>query len=168
MTRENFIQGMTVLLNAYSKDMTKEQIEAWWPFFADDDYDEFRMAVKKVILTSKFFPSLAEIKEAMAKGVTNQIPAVEAWQMLQDAIGRFGYYQAEAAMASLPLPIQNTVKSLGGFQRICQSEEVDWLMKDFMRIYNDINDRAQEQYITGTLISWTDIAAKKKLLEGES
>lgn len=168
MTREEFLKGILFLTTAYSKDLTQEQVGVWYSFFETDNFETFRKAVKTVCATSKFFPSIAEIKSAMAESDLNRLSSDQAWNNVQYAISRYGYYRSAEAMASLTAEEQATVKSLGGFQRLCQQENDEWLRKDFCKIYDDMKGRDLIKYATGDLISIADIQEKKKLLEGQS
>lgn len=168
MTREEFLQGITFLNIAYQKDMTQDQVAVWYSFFENDSIDVFQKAIKTVCATSRFFPSIAEIKAAMAESDLNRLSSDQAWNNVQYAISRYGYYQPEKAMESLTPEEQATVKSLGGFQKLCQQENNEWLRKDFCKIYDDMKGRDLVKYVTGDLISIADIQEKKKLLEGNS
>lgn len=165
MTREEFLKGLTVLITIYSKDMTQEQTAMWYQFFENDSFDAFRNAIKEIIVTNKFFPSIAEIKAAMAENSTQQLTSDQAWEEVQKAITRYGYYQAEEAMKSLPETTQYAVMQLGGFQRVCSSESGDWLRKDFSKIYDDLRSRNITRYVTGDLITIADIAEHRKRIE---
>lgn len=168
MTREEFLKGILFMTTAYSKEMPQEQVGIWYSFFERDNYDTFRKAVKEICVTSRFFPSIAEIKAAMAENDLNRLSSDQAWNNVQYAIGRYGYYQCDKAMESLTPEEQATVKSLGGFKRLCQQENTEWLRKDFCKIYDDMKGRDITKYATGDLITIADIQAKKKLLEGYS
>lgn len=168
MTREEFLKGVLFLTTAYSKELSQEQVGIWYSFFERDNFESFRKAVKEICVTSKFFPSIAEIKAVMAENDLNRLSSDQAWNNVQNAIGRYGFYQPEIAMESLTPEEQATVKSLGGFQRLCQQENTEWLRKDFCKIYDDMKGRDITKYATGDLITIADIQAKKKLLEGYS
>lgn len=167
MTREEFVKGMSVLATTYSRDMTQEQVAVWYEFFERDQFEAFKNAVKQLCVTSKFFPSIAEIKAAMAENDTQQLTADQAWDQVQKAISRYGYYQAEEAMKSLPETTQYAVVQLGGFQRICSSESGDWLRKDFSKIYDDLRSRNITRYVTGDFVTIADIAAHAKRIEAK-
>lgn len=165
MTEQEFLKIMTFMSVAYSKEVDAGQTSVWYTFFRDDDYDQVRMAVKQLCVTSKFFPSIAEIKAAMAENSTQQLTSDQAWEEVQKAITRYGYYQAEEAMKSLPETTQYAVMQLGGFQRVCSSESGDWLRKDFSKIYDDLRSRNITRYVTGDLITIADIAEHRKRIE---
>lgn len=168
MTREEFLKGILFLTTAYSKELSQEQVGIWYSFFESDNYDTFRKAVKKVCVTSRFFPSIAEIKTSMAETDLKQISSDQAWNDVQKAIAKYGYYRPAEAMESLTTETQAAVRSLGGFQRLCQQENTEWLRKDFCKIYDDMKGRDITKYATGDLISIADIREHQKQIEGSS
>lgn len=165
MTKEDFAKGMAFLSGVYSKSLTPEQLAIWYTFFETDTLEEFQRAVRIVSVRSKFMPSIAELKEAIAEDAVGMIPADQAWDKVLYAIRKFGWCQADDAMKSLPPVAQLTVNHLGGFKRICESEDLEWTRKDFMKIYDTNKNREQFEYTTGTLVSIADVVARRKRLE---
>lgn len=104
----------------------------------------------------------------MAETDLNQLSSDQAWDSVQYAISRYGYYRFAEAMESLTPEAQAAVRSMGGFQRLCQQENTEWLRKDFCKIYDDMKNRDVVKYATGDLISIADIQERKKMLEGYS
>lgn len=167
MTKEEFANGMAFMSNIFSKDMTAEQVGVWYSFFENDNFESFQKAVRKLAVTSKFFPSIAELKEVMAEDAVGMLTADQAWDGVLYAVRKYGAWQTEEAMKSLPAAVQMTVNHLGGFQRICMSEDLEWTRKDFMKAYEVNKNREELNYTTGTLVTIADVVEKKKLLEGE-
>jgi hypothetical protein len=104
----------------------------------------------------------------MAEDAVGMLTADQAWDGVLYAVSKYGAWQTEEAMKSLPAAVQMTVNHLGGFQRICMSEDLEWTRKDFMKAYEVNKNREELNYTTGTLVTIADVVAKKKLLEGES
>ena len=168
MTREEFLKGILFLTTADSKELSQEQVGIWYSFFERDNFESFRTAIKKVCVTSRFFPSIADIKTAMAETDLNRISSDQAWDSVQYAISRYGYYRPAEAMESLTPETKAAVRSLGGFQRLCQQENTEWLRKDFCKIYDDMKGRDITKYATGDLITIADIREQQKQIEGGS
>lgn len=168
MQREEFLKALTYLGLVYSKEFTQEQVSVWYGFFKNDSYDDFRDAIKRISVKSKFMPSIAELKGEMAEQSTAQLDADEAWTGVVKAIGRYGYYRSEEAMKSLPDLTRNAIQCMGGFQRLCASEDNEWLRKDFAKVYDDMRTRNIERYVTGDLITIADVVQKKMLLESSN
>lgn len=61
MNREQFLKGFKFLNIAYNKEFTDEQVIVWYDFFKQEDYEIFRIAVKNIIKTNKYMPSISEL-----------------------------------------------------------------------------------------------------------
>lgn len=168
MTKEDFAKGMAFLSGVYSKSLTPEQLAIWYTFFEGNTLEEFQKAIRKLAVTSKFFPAIAELKEAMAEDAVGMLTADQAWDGVLYAVRKYGAWQADEAMKSLPPAVQLTVNHLGGFQRICMSEDLEWTRKDFMKAYDVNKNREELNYTTGTLVSIADVVARRKKLEANS
>lgn len=168
MTKEEFANGMAFMSNIFSKDMTAEQVGAWYSFFRNDKFADFQRAVRKLAVTSKFFPSIKELKEVMAEDAVGMLTADQAWDGVLYAVRKYGAWQAEEAMKSLPAAVQLTVNHLGGFQRICMSEDLEWTRRDFMKAYDVNKNREELTYTTGTLVTIADVVERKKRLEAQA
>lgn len=95
MTQDEIISVLRIIKMSYpnfSKDMTKDQandmIEVWGMMFADDDARIVIEAVKTAVSTSKFPPSIAEVKEKikLIQKDPNEISEMEAWNMVVEAM----------------------------------------------------------------------------------
>ncbi len=63
MKKTEFVKGLKFLGLAYNKEFDEEQTTVWHNFFERDDYEDFRIAIKAMIATKQFMPSIAELKE---------------------------------------------------------------------------------------------------------
>lgn len=116
MTREETKAILAVLKAAYPnfyKDMTKEDakntVDLWATMFADEKPQIVIEAVKSLICTLKYPPTIADVKEKIA--LITQPPAmteIEAWDMVRRAIS---YYHANEAFTNLPPILQKIVGS---------------------------------------------------------
>ncbi len=121
MTKKDTIQLFAVLIQAYpnfDKFQSDEQIElmveAWAQLFADDDSRIVGLAVKKHIMTSKWPPSIAEIREIMTD-ITHPdlIPPDQAWAAVADLLYSVGEHNYNDAHRQLPALIADTVDAIG-------------------------------------------------------
>lgn len=146
MTADEFAKGMTFLGLAYNKEFDEEQVKVWFTFFYDTQYDDFRKAVSRIVSRSKFMPSIAEIKDEIVT-MTNpvmQLSANEEWEQVTRAIRNYGYYDPENAVKSLNPYTANIVRMMGGFQRLCMSEDGDWTRKNFIRLFDELTESRRE------------------------
>lgn len=138
MTREEFMQGIRYLNGLYQKDMSGESTAVWYSMFKDDDADIFKEAIKRVGMKSQFYPSVAQIKDEMRTLNFPNLNAEDEWVKVVKAIQKFGFYNAAQALNSLEPITQKAVRNIGGFQRLCMSEEGDWDRKNFVSAFNEL------------------------------
>lgn len=121
MTKKDTIGLFGILIAAYpnfDKFKDDEQIESmvnmWATMFADDDSTIVGLAVKKHIMTSKWPPSIAEIRELMAD-ITHPdlIPPDQAWTVVSDLLTIYGEHSATNFELVAPPLIASVLKSIG-------------------------------------------------------
>lgn len=129
--------------NMQERDM-KPTLILWEKMLADIPYEVAEKALMKVLATSKFFPTVADIREAATTITAPQLPtAAEAWGEVIKAVRRYGTYQENEAMESLPLPVAQVVRWIG-WREICLSEEPEVVRAQFMRMYDTQVKRERE------------------------
>ena len=151
MKKEDFIKALKVLSIAYNKEFDQEQAEIWYSFFANTNYEEFRTAVKNLVATNKYLPSIAEIKEEIANLQMKDIPKAEdEWQEVLMAVRKYGYYRPKEALDSLKTYTAYIVNHIG-FRNICLADEKQqtWNKKEFIGEYNALKDKEIENIQIG-------------------
>ena len=151
MNKETFLKIMTYMGIAYNKEITQEQLEVWYSFLKDYNEVELNNAVKQLINTEKYMPSIAEIKEQIAKTKLSNVPEAEdEWQEVLKSVRRFGSYNQDKAIASLK-PYTAKIVGYIGYQRICmaESDEQVWNKKEFISEYNSLKDKEIENLQIG-------------------
>lgn len=143
-------ETLTILKVTYPnalKDIDKQtallMIQVWTKDFKDTKKDLFLQAINNIRNKNKFFPSIADIKEEIAKIQIKDIPdAEEEWQEVLKSISRYGSYRQEEALNSLK-PYTAKIVGYIGYQRICMStaEEQTWNKKEFIAEYNSLKDK---------------------------
>lgn len=160
MTREEIIQTLAVLKANYSgalKDMTRQEAEGkinlWIAMFADTDQEVMNLAIQKIIATSKYFPTVAEVREAITEINTGYVIDVgEAWGEVMTALRNYGPYKEKQAMESMS-EITRTVVQRMGWQELCKSEEIEIDRAHFIKIYQVEEKRKREKNILPLNIS---------------
>lgn len=129
--------------NLQQKEM-KPTAVLWERALSDLSYEVAEMAVLKVLSTSKFFPTIAEIREAAAL-ITQpqQLDAMEAWGLIGEAIRKYGYYQQGEAMKSLPEDVKEMVKQFT-WRDLCLSETPETLRAQFRMAWEARSKRKKE------------------------
>lgn len=118
MVAEEAIAILKILRVAYPKfysgmssDDATDIIDLWATMFADDNATVVTEAVKIIICTSKFPPSIAEVKEKInliKNANCNDMSELEAWAKVKKAIN---YYNAGETFSQLDSTIQKIIGS---------------------------------------------------------
>lgn len=125
MTKKETIGLFGILIAAYpnfDKFKDDSQVEGmvnmWATLFSDDDSAIVGLAVKKHIMTSKWPPSVAEIREIMAD-ITHPdlIPPDQAWAAVADLLYAENEYSSSPHRRLPPL-IAQTVDAIGGWSTL--------------------------------------------------
>lgn len=143
MTRQEAIKIMTILKTAYPnfyKDYSKEELNAaidlWATMFVDEHPKIVTEAVKALICTHKYPPTIADIKEKIATITSPQeMTEMEAWQKVKAAIS---YYNAAENFDKLPPTLQKIVGSPNTLREwaVMDGEVVNSVIQsNFMRSY---------------------------------
>lgn len=70
MVKEEFIEGIKKIQNAYNTTFNVDKLQLWWNKLQFVDGKVFKEKVDKLIVTNKYIPSLAEI-------VDNEKPSIK-------------------------------------------------------------------------------------------
>lgn len=95
-------------------------VELWHDLIGDVDYHVAMTAVKVLAVTSRYQPTIAEVRQEIAR-ITDPEPDLtsgQAWEAAKRAISAYGYYQESAAMRSLPPRVAQAVQAIG-WQDLC-------------------------------------------------
>mgnify|MGYP000879444294 FL=1 len=152
MTRQEALAIMAMLKTAYPsfyKDLSKEELNAavnlWATMFSDEPVQLVTEAIKAMICTLKYPPTIADVKERIAMITQPQeMTEMEAWQKVKSAIS---YYNADENFANLPPVLQKLVGSPNALREwaLMDSETVNSVIQsNFMRSYKVITTREKE------------------------
>lgn len=118
-------------------DIRQGTVEAWTELLGDLPYDVALAGVKKVLSQQEYpaLPAVGKIRFACLDLTTTMLPsAMEAWAEVTRAIGLYGYYRQEEAMAYMSPMVVRVVRMLG-WRDICLSEEPEILRAQFRKAY---------------------------------
>lgn len=103
MNREQIIVILKLLKIAYPKfyvNMTKDEAEntinLWLDMFKSDNPQTVMIATKELISNFKFPPTIADVKEQIAKITVKKTDLTEEWNALQKAISNSLYNSVES------------------------------------------------------------------------
>ena len=146
---------------------TEEAMDVWFALLYDLDYKILSKALQKHMLTNKFKPTVAELREIYADLIC---PAIsdwsEGWEQVSKAIGHYGMYRTEEAMESFDEVTREAVKRLG-FQNICVSENIVADRARFEEIYQAIQQRKRIAVNIGSALLDLQEFVNKRLIDME-
>ena len=148
MTRQEFWQFAAAIRTYYSREniLPNEQaMELWFRQLQDIPFPVAEAILSKWVATNKWSPSIADIRDGVAE-IQNGGPAPdwgEAWGQAMNAIRRFGSYDEDGALASLPPLTRETVRRLG-YKSLCWSENQVADRANFRQVYEILSKRKVE------------------------
>lgn len=152
--------------NMQDKDLSMTAV-LWEEMLSDLPFGLVKNALIKVLVTAKYWPTVAEIREA-ALSLQNPraITAAEAWSQANAALDKYGYYRADEGMRSLPPAIQKTLRACGGWAAVCTTENIDTIRAQFMRMFGDFAKTEREYEILPQSVKQFLAGVEVKQIEG--
>jgi len=152
LDRENdeFSKIWALLTSAYSYWTVKletEQVQATYRLYkqllGDLPLEALQTAVIHHVATSKWFPTIAELRSAVTIPESQQL-ALEAWGDVAETFSSGEYYAGENLIKAPEFrnPLTSAaVRALGGWIRLCQSENEIADRARFVEIYEQLQAR---------------------------
>ena len=133
MNKQEFSKWVMALKTYYPREQllpNAQAIELWYQELHDIPMQVAEAALRKWVSTSKWSPTIAEIREMCVDVKRGDAPDwSDGWAQVMLAIRRYGQYNQGEAMAFLDPITRETVRRLG-FYNLCVSE-------------NPVSDRAR-------------------------
>lgn len=171
MDKEQFATWCMALRTYFPREnilLNKEAMRLWYDSLRDIHYDVLSAALQKWVQTNKWSPSIAEIREVAATVVNGETtPWSDAWETVQMAIRRYGYYSQKEAMESLDPLTRRCVENMG-FVNLCMSERPDLDRANFRMIYETHQKREQERKQLALPLQKTIQALQLKGMDGQT
>ena len=148
MNRDEFkrlVKGMKAVYAQPTFIPDQDAFNMWFALMGDLPYEVCNVAIQKYMLTNKFPPTVAEIRE-MAAGVVNGDPLTwgESWERALNAVRKYGSYNKGAALDSLDPLTKRCVESIG-FLNLCTSENIMVERAHFQKIFEVYSRREQTE-----------------------
>ena len=178
MTKKETIQMLAILDATYPgfyKDKSEKEIDGvvaiWSEMFKDCDFDLTMLAVKELLNTNKYVPTIASIKEKMYEltHIDDESPS-DLWEILLKAIGRSGYYAVEE-FDKLPDIIKEFIKSPHQLHELSQipSETLHSVVKgQFLRQIENLKERVRAKEMLSPEVRQFLLNGDTKLLENQN
>lgn len=166
MTDKEIATVLGIIKTAYPRfymNITKDEalnvMLVWKEMFADVPLEILTTAVKSLISHFKYPPSIADIREEIAKIVMpdHQMTADEAWGEAHKAVKSFGYYKEAEALATLKPIVADLVRRMG-YKDLCMSENVMADRAHFIKLFDNLKERERKE----TLIP---LATRERILQ---
>ena len=155
-TDKTITQVLAVLAIAYPRfEMAKETPRVYTQLLRDIPDDILIAAVQQHAASSKWFPSIAELRgaaqdiQARAAGV---LTAEESWLAVREAVQRFGWYgepipPEDGGGWRVPTMLdemtKRAIEGLGGWKMLCQSDNAPADRAHYLKIYGSLFHRRQ-------------------------
>lgn len=145
MTKKEMIIILATLKEAYKDfQVTENKVNLWHELLGDLDFQATKAAVMKLILTNTFPPAISEIRKAVVEVTQPKVlNSMEALEEVTNAIKEYGSYDVESAFNSMNSLTKRTVKAMG-WNNICSSESPEVWRGEFLKIYSQLQKRAEE------------------------
>ena len=143
MNEREFAECIAFLCAAVGKEMSAEQMKAWYAMLGDLSYSQLKAGIIATVRSYSFagFPAVGVIREncgAKSGNIATKDKPTLAWGDVRRAISRVGGY--DSPKFDDPI-IHATIRQLGGWVALCDStaEELVWREKDFLRTYSALS-----------------------------
>lgn len=146
MTRDEFkilCKGLKAVYAQPTFIPDQDAFNMWYALMGDLPYDVCAVAIKKYMLTNKFPPTVAEIRE-LATNVVNGDPLTwgESWERALTAVRKYGSYNKMEALDSLDPLTRKCVESIG-YMELCMSENIMVERAHFQKVFEVFVKREQ-------------------------
>jgi hypothetical protein len=151
VTRKEATQIVAMLQGAFpQRQLPDSTIEVYAMALADLDFELARAAVMRLVQTSRFLPTIAEIREAAVRDRVSLPTPEEAWGIVRRAIGQHGSYRVPVFDCD---EIHDAVRDIG-WKEICLSEQPASTRARFIDAYKSrverrMNAEARGAYARG-------------------
>ena len=127
--------------------MSRETVEVWHRALHDLPFEDVKVAVEKLLMTSEWFPTIALIRKATLDAM-GMLPksADEAWVEILGAINDHGY----AGYPEFSPLVREAVLQVG-WRDICMSTQPEAIRRSFVKAYDAIALKQTHLVLTAPL-----------------
>jgi hypothetical protein len=148
VTEDQVLEIMATLRDAYpQRQLELGTLNVYAEHLIDLDFAAARAAVSEILTESRFFPTIAEIRQKVFERRCGLPSAEEAWEEVMRGIRDVGSY----GMPRWSTPeLARTVDAVG-WLNICLSETPGVERGHFLRIYEALRERSLHEANSGSL-----------------
>lgn len=168
MNRREIIKLIGVLSANYrnwpAEGKEEDTVMLWESMLSDIPYEIGAAAVKMHMSKSVYPPTIADIREATAHiNAPHQMDAMEAWNLISQAIRKYGFYRQKEAIESLPEDVAKMVDRFG-WRELCYSTNIDTIRAQFRMAWETMQKRQhQERLMPANVLQMIENNAVKRL-----
>jgi hypothetical protein len=152
-TRSRLIREWLVRFGTNHERAIAPLVALWEDELADVSPALLEKAFRQVLTTSRFFPTIADIRaqidQANANGAKLEIE--EAWARALDWVQRYFHPDLGVARGTpeLPAAIQHALRAAGGMRWIetCPASELQWAKKRFVEDFTRVHETRQVEHL---------------------
>lgn len=146
MNKNEFVKIADAIRTYYPRDNVmpnKQAMALWYEELKDLPYEVVVMSLRKHVNTSKWSPTIADLRRGASTITTESTDWGKGWDECQRAIRKFGFYREKEAMESMSELTRQTVKRLG-WQSLCMSENQMADRANFRDVFNQVQSHENE------------------------
>lgn len=159
MTQKEFATFAMALKTYYPKENVlpnSQAMDLWYRQLNDIDYQVISTALDKWVATNKWSPSIADIRELSTEIAIGNLPDwSEAWEKVVKAFSFFGRNRADEAMDAFDEITRTAVHRIGGFTKLCNTENLTSDRARFAEVYTAIAQRKKKDEQVPMLVRQT-------------
>lgn len=153
MTREEFsiiVKGLKAVYTQQTFIPDKDAFNVWYELLKDIDYANCNMAVQRYIISERFPPTIADIRDYVFKNdkSNNGLNESYAWSLVRKAISDSSYH-SEERFNELPETIQKAVGSANQLRIWATDGDFNdgVVQSNFLRSYRQVIETNQKMEI---------------------
>jgi hypothetical protein len=148
MDREQFkilVKGMKAIYSQPTFIPDQDAFNMWYALMGDLPYEVCNVAIQKYMLTNKFPPTVAELRELAANAVNGDpLTWGESWERALNAVRKYGSYNKMEALNSLDPLTRKCVESIG-YMELCMSENIMVERAHYQKVFEVYSKREQTE-----------------------
>lgn len=150
MTEREVAKLVAILIAAFpASKITVESSAIYERMLADLDYPAANAAVERLLATSKWLPTVAEIREATLTLYAGEVrPGGEAWGSVLKAIGRYGYMRTPGKDFTFDDPVTAECVAAMSWRELCDSENQVADRARFVELYDQLAVQSRRKQLS--------------------
>jgi hypothetical protein len=139
------VKGMKAIYSQPTFIPDQDAFNMWYALMGDLPYEVCNVAIQKYMLTNKFPPTVAELRELAANAVNGDpLTWGESWERALNAVRRYGSYNKSDALNSLDPLTRKCVESIG-YMELCMSENIMVARAHYQKVFEVYSKREQTE-----------------------